>query len=56
MSSDAFVGIDLGTSGVRSLAVDGAGALIGTASREVPPRSPGVGLSEQDPDDWWAAA
>ncbi len=49
------VGIDLGTSAMKLLLVDGAGRICRSAAREYPLRFPRPGWSEQDPEDWWAA-
>src|ERR671927_1139127 len=51
----AAIGIDVGTSAVKALAVGEDGAVL--ARREVPyPLStPHPGWSEQDPADWWRA-
>jgi xylulokinase len=53
--ADAFIGIDLGTSGVRSLAADAAGSCLGQAHRGYPTRMPGADRAEQDPSEWWDA-
>ncbi len=50
-----YIGIDLGTSAVKLLLVDGAGRVCNTVSREYPLRFPHPGWSEQDPADWWSA-
>jgi xylulokinase len=51
-----FIGLDLGTSGVRALLVDGAGAAIHSTEAPLTVAHPHPGWSEQDPDDWVAAA
>ena len=50
-----FIGIDLGTSAVKLLLVDGGGKICGTVSRDYPLFFPHPGWSEQNPEDWWAA-
>ena len=50
-----FIGIDLGTSAVKLLLADDAGAVIKSESREYPLHFPKPGWSEQDPADWWDA-
>lgn len=50
-----FVGLDLGTSGLRALLIDGAGAPLGSAQQAYAPVHPHPGWSEQDPADWVAA-
>jgi xylulokinase len=49
------LGIDVGTSGTKTLAIDETGAIIATASSEYPCSHPRPGWSEQDPDLWWNA-
>lgn len=51
----SFLGIDLGTSGLRALLVDKAGAPIGATERHYDVSHPAVGWSEQDPADWTLA-
>ena len=53
--TDAFLGIDLGTSAVKALVVDGEGEVRGTGSAEYPTLRPHPGWAEQDPDAWWDA-
>lgn len=50
-----YLGIDLGTSGLRALLVDAQGAPIGAAERAYEARHPHKGWSEQDPADWVSA-
>ncbi|MAM62277.1 xylulokinase [Maritimibacter sp. UBA3975] len=50
-----FLGIDLGTSGLRALLVDDAGQPIGATERHYKVSHPHPGWSEQDPADWIAA-
>lgn len=50
-----FLGIDLGTSGLRALLVDEAGKPIGAVERAYEARRRFPGWSEQDPADWIAA-
>jgi xylulokinase len=51
-----LVGLDVGTSSVKGLAIDEDGAVIGVAEREYPLSTPRPGWSEQDPEDWWRAS
>ena len=53
--SEAFLGIDLGTSSVKALVVDLDGTVRGTGSAEYPVLRPQPGWAEQDPDAWWEA-
>ena len=51
-----FLGIDIGTSGVKALLIDDSGKPIGEASAPaVEPVRPHPGWSEQNPNDWWTA-
>ena len=48
-----YIGVDLGTSSVKLLMMDGSGKIERIVSREYPIAFPHPGWSEQDPDDWW---
>ena len=48
----SYLGIDLGTSGLRALLVDDAGRVLGSAERAYPVAHPHPGWSEQDPAVW----
>lgn len=50
-----YLGIDIGTSGTKTLAIRGDGTLLGSASAEYPCFTPKPLWSEQNPDDWWRA-
>jgi xylulokinase len=50
-----FVGIDVGTSGVKALAIDGEGTVLARVEIGYPLSTPRPGWSEQDPNDWWKA-
>ncbi len=50
-----FIAIDLGTSAVKTLAVDAAGRVLAVARAPYPTRFPAPGLAEQDPEEWWKA-
>jgi xylulokinase len=50
-----FLGLDFGTSAVKALLVDGAQAVVGSASVPLSVQRPAVGHSEQDPQVWWQA-
>ena len=52
----ALVGLDVGTTGVKAIAVSPEGDVLATAEREYPLSTPRPGWSEQDPEDWWRAA
>lgn len=51
----SFLGIDLGTSGLRALLVDESGTPVGSAERHYDVSNPQPGWSEQDPTDWITA-
>jgi xylulokinase len=53
---DALVGIDVGTTGVKGVAIDLEGRLLAGAAGDYPLSRPQPGWSEQDPEDWWRAA
>jgi xylulokinase len=54
--TDALVGLDVGTTGVKALAIDPDGAIAASAEEHYGLSSPQPGWSEQDPEDWWAAS
>jgi xylulokinase len=49
------LGIDVGTSATKTLAIDGGGTILASASAEYPCDHPRPGWSEQDPELWWQA-
>jgi len=51
-----LLGLDVGTTGARAVAVDEAGRMRASASAEYPLHTPRPGWAEQDPADWWAGA
>jgi xylulokinase len=52
----SYLGIDIGTSGVKAFLIDRAGKPLGEASaKSVEPVRPKPGWSEQNPADWWNA-
>ena len=51
-----LVGLDVGTSGVKALAVSPDGEVLAEAEEHYPLSTPRPGWAEQDPEDWWAAA
>jgi xylulokinase len=54
--SGAFVGLDVGTTGVKAVALSPEGEVLGVAEEEYPLSLPQPGWAEQDPEDWWQAA
>ena len=51
----SLVGIDVGTTGVKAIAVSPAGEVLARAEEEYPLSIPRPGWAEQDPEDWWRA-
>ncbi|HEX7378060.1 MAG TPA: xylulokinase [Pirellulales bacterium] len=51
----AFLGIDIGTSGTKTLAIDERGKILADSTETYPCHHPRPLWSEQDPDDWWRA-
>ena len=52
----ALVGIDVGTSGVKAIALSPTGEILARAERDYPLSTPQPGWAEQDPHDWARAA
>ena len=51
-----FIGIDIGTTSVKSVLIDDDQTMVGFASAPLAVSRPRPGWSEQDPADWWQAA
>jgi xylulokinase len=51
-----LVGLDVGTTSVKGIAIDPNGVVVHVAERGYPLSTPRPGWSEQDPEDWWRAA
>ena len=51
----AAVGIDVGTTGVKAVAVSPDGEFLGRSEEGYPVSMPRQGWSEQDPEAWWRA-
>jgi xylulokinase len=51
----ALVGLDVGTSGVKALAVSPGGEVLARTEVAYPLSTPRPGWAEQDPEDWWRA-
>jgi xylulokinase len=52
----ALVGIDVGTTGTKAVAIAPDGEVLARAERAYPVSTPHPGWSEQDPEDWWKAS
>nr|AGU10365.1 FGGY family of carbohydrate kinase, N-terminal domain [uncultured organism] len=50
-----FLGIDIGTSGVKAVVLDTHGTVVGQGSAALTVQRPHALWSEQDPDAWWQA-
>ena len=50
-----YLGIDIGTSGTKTLLIDESGKVIAEANAEYPLHQPKPSWTEQDPEDWWNA-
>ena len=51
-----LVGLDVGTTGAKAIAISPDGEVLASATREYPLSTPRPGWAEQDPEDWWRAA
>lgn len=56
MSSAIFIGLDVGTSGTKAIAMNDGGEVLASALKEYPLHSPKPNWAEQDPADWKRAA
>jgi xylulokinase len=52
----ALVGLDVGTTGVKALAVSSDGEVLARVEEAYSLSTPQPGWAEQDPEDWWRAA
>jgi xylulokinase len=55
MSLSFLLGIDIGTSGTKTVLFDESSNIIAGALAEYPLYQPKIGWAEQDPNDWWKA-
>ena len=51
-----LVGLDVGTTGVKALAISPAGDVLARAEESYELSTPRPGWAEEDPEDWWRAA
>jgi xylulokinase len=51
-----FLGLDVGTSGVKALLVADDGEVVATATTPLTLETPHPGWAEQDPERWWSAS
>ncbi|MGZ6616957.1 MAG: xylulokinase, partial [Solirubrobacteraceae bacterium] len=54
--SECLVGLDVGTSAVKGIAIDPEGTVLALAEVGYPLSTPHPGWAEQNPEDWWAAS
>jgi xylulokinase len=47
------LGIDIGTSAVKALALSGSGDVLASSRQSYPTKVPATNWAEQAPDDWW---
>lgn len=50
-----LIGLDVGTTGVKTVLVDERGTVLASAFKEYPLSTPYPNWAEQDPADWWRA-
>jgi len=55
MSQSLLIGIDIGTSSIKVVAVDFAGEVLSVTNTPISLDVPFPGWSEQNPEDWWSA-
>ena len=53
---NSYIGMDLGTSGLKMLLVTADGSILAENTQTYPVSYPHPGWSEQNPEDWYAAA
>jgi xylulokinase len=56
MTRDTIVGLDVGTTGAKAVAISARGEVLAKAEEEYPLAIPQPGWTEQDPEDWWRAS
>ncbi|MDB4900662.1 MAG: xylulokinase, partial [Gemmatimonadetes bacterium] len=56
MSDPLFLGLDVGTSGVKAILVAPNGDVVATATTPLTMATPQPGWAEQDPSAWWEAS
>jgi xylulokinase len=56
MADGLFLGLDVGTSGVKAILVATTGDVVAAAVSPLALSTPRPGWAEQDPDDWWTAS
>jgi xylulokinase len=54
--ASVFLGLDVGTSGVKAILVSEAGDVVASATTPLALSTPRPGWAEQDPEAWWSAS
>ena len=54
--SVVFLGLDVGTSGVKAILVAPSGDVVASAPSPLTMATPQPGWAEQDPEAWWKAS
>jgi xylulokinase len=55
-SAQPLLGLDVGTSGVKGIAISADGEVLARVEEAYPLSTPRPGWAEQDPEDWWRTA
>lgn len=55
-ASGRFLGVDVGTSGVKAVLVEPSGDVAASATAPLTVDTPRPGWAEQDPEEWWRAS
>jgi len=56
VADSCFLGLDIGTSGVKAILVDAGGDVLATGVTALQLSTPHPGWAEQDPETWWQAS
>ena len=56
MVEERIVGLDVGTTGAKAVAISATGKVLEWVEVEYPLSIPQPGWAEQDPEDWWSAS
>ena len=56
MAENVFLGLDVGTSGVKAILVAPSGDVVASATSPLTMATPQPGWAEQDPEAWWQAS
>ena len=55
MADSVYLGLDIGTSGVKAILVASSGEVVAATTTPLTLSTPRPGWAEQHPDDWWSA-